>query len=244
MKPTAPTYPGADRCNFIGKERDAESSLGDHGVRKYDMLTGRFTTIDPLWEKYYSWSPYQYSLNNPIVLFDDGGLLVTKIIVNVENATATVVSDISGARRVPVAVGINETPSPSPGTTLQVRTTAWGPESNLFVNTRESWQTDKSNPYGPAIIILETKEGEKSDRHLHGTVGETGEGTKNIGGDDPENRKFTHGCVRFTNDEILKIMEEGVELGAPVEFTDDEDIQEETEEIENPESDEDTTNGG
>ncbi len=32
--------------------------------------------FDPLWEKYYSWSPYQYSGNNPIRLFDDGGDIV------------------------------------------------------------------------------------------------------------------------------------------------------------------------
>jgi RHS repeat-associated protein len=36
---------------LIGKEKDFESSLGDFGVRMYDEEIGRFTSIDPLWEK-------------------------------------------------------------------------------------------------------------------------------------------------------------------------------------------------
>jgi len=38
--------------------------------------SGRFTSIDPLWEEYYSWTPYQYSLNRPISLIDFSGLAV------------------------------------------------------------------------------------------------------------------------------------------------------------------------
>ena len=41
---------------WIGKERDYESSLSDFGIRKYDEEIGRFTRIDPLFEKYYGWS--------------------------------------------------------------------------------------------------------------------------------------------------------------------------------------------
>ena len=40
-------------------------------MRKYSYALGRFTSIDPLWEEYYEWSPYQYSINNP-VMFEDG----------------------------------------------------------------------------------------------------------------------------------------------------------------------------
>ena len=54
------------RQGYIGKEKDVESSLRDHGVRKYDYATGRFTSIEPLFEKYTGWSPYQYTGNNPI----------------------------------------------------------------------------------------------------------------------------------------------------------------------------------
>ena len=62
-----------ERQTFIGKEKDAESSLGDFGVRKYDDLVGRFFQIDPMWEKYYGWTPYHYSANNPVSFLDPGG---------------------------------------------------------------------------------------------------------------------------------------------------------------------------
>ena len=55
------------------KSKDEKSDLGDYGVRKYDDLTGRFTATDPLWEKYYGWSPYVYSGNDPVNLIDLDG---------------------------------------------------------------------------------------------------------------------------------------------------------------------------
>jgi len=65
-----------NRRSWIGKERDKESLLGDFGARKYDFLSGRFTSIDPLWEKYYSLTPYQYSFNNPVAYIDPSGMFV------------------------------------------------------------------------------------------------------------------------------------------------------------------------
>ena len=44
--------------------------LYDYGARFYDPLIGRFTTPDPLVEKYYSVSPYAYCKNNPINKID------------------------------------------------------------------------------------------------------------------------------------------------------------------------------
>jgi uncharacterized protein RhaS with RHS repeats len=40
----------------------------------YDPQIGRFTTVDPLAEKYESWSVYQYVRNNPILRIDPNGM--------------------------------------------------------------------------------------------------------------------------------------------------------------------------
>ena len=62
-----------ERTGFIGKERDHESELSNFGVRAYSELTGRFTMVDPMWESYYSLSPYNYSNNNPLIWKDPNG---------------------------------------------------------------------------------------------------------------------------------------------------------------------------
>ena len=54
------------------------TSLSAGGVRKYDYEIGRFTSVDPLWEKYIGWTGYQYSGNNPVNLVDRDGLLAEK----------------------------------------------------------------------------------------------------------------------------------------------------------------------
>jgi RHS repeat-associated protein len=61
------------RLKYIGKQMDFEMGLADHGVRKYDNALGMFTSIDPLWEKYYGWTPYQYCGNNPMMSVDPSG---------------------------------------------------------------------------------------------------------------------------------------------------------------------------
>ena len=50
------------------KELDKMHGLDwyDSSARYYDHVLGRFHQIDPLAEKYYSWSPYAYCMGNPI----------------------------------------------------------------------------------------------------------------------------------------------------------------------------------
>ena len=60
---------------YNGKELDTKKDLNwyDYGARMYDPVLGRFTTIDPMAEKYYPLSPYAYCLNNPIKFIDPTG---------------------------------------------------------------------------------------------------------------------------------------------------------------------------
>ena len=60
---------------YNGKELDTKKGLNwyDYGARHYDAAIGRFATVDPMAEKYYSWSPYTYCLDNPIKYIDPNG---------------------------------------------------------------------------------------------------------------------------------------------------------------------------
>jgi RHS repeat-associated protein len=67
---------GAQPYKYNGKELDQMHGLNmyDYSARHYDSAIGRFTTVDPLAEKYYSISPYVYCNNNPIKYIDPTGM--------------------------------------------------------------------------------------------------------------------------------------------------------------------------
>ena len=60
---------------YNGKELDTKKGLNwyDYRARHYDAALGRFTTVDPLAEKYYNTSLYTYCNNNPIRFIDPNG---------------------------------------------------------------------------------------------------------------------------------------------------------------------------
>ena len=58
---------------FTGKEEDPETGLIYFGARYYDAAVGIWHGVDPLAEKYAQYSPYNYCLNNPIILTDPDG---------------------------------------------------------------------------------------------------------------------------------------------------------------------------
>ena len=60
---------------YNGKELDTKKGLNwyDYGARHYDATLGRWLVVDPLVEKYYAWSPYNYCANNPIKFVDPNG---------------------------------------------------------------------------------------------------------------------------------------------------------------------------
>ena len=60
---------------YNGKELDTERGLNlyDYSARYMDPALERFSTVDPMAEKYYDSSPYAYTANNPINLIDPDG---------------------------------------------------------------------------------------------------------------------------------------------------------------------------
>ncbi|MDZ4712109.1 MAG: RHS repeat-associated core domain-containing protein [bacterium] len=61
---------------FTGKERDKESEYDYFGARYYDARVANWTSVDPLMEKHFDFSPYNYVLRNPMRLVDPDGMQV------------------------------------------------------------------------------------------------------------------------------------------------------------------------
>ncbi len=64
----------SNQYKYNGKELQAGLDWYDYGARFYDAQIGRWHVMDPLMEKYYEWSPYNYVSNNPLLYFDYMGL--------------------------------------------------------------------------------------------------------------------------------------------------------------------------
>ena len=58
---------------FNGKELDEETGFYYYGARYYDPRVSFWMSVDPLAEKFPSWSSYNYTLNNPINMIDPDG---------------------------------------------------------------------------------------------------------------------------------------------------------------------------
>ena len=65
----------SNRYKFNGKERQTTGNLDllDYGARMYDTKTARWLVQDPLVEKYYPFSAYNYCVNNPVMFVDPDG---------------------------------------------------------------------------------------------------------------------------------------------------------------------------
>lgn len=107
----------SERFTFTGKERDEETGFGYFGARymDYELMT-MWLSVDPLYDKYPSISPYNYCMWNPIKLIDRDGRDNVIYLVNLQgknqkiNATKLIeeannhFSDMGLATRVMMAL--------------------------------------------------------------------------------------------------------------------------------------------
>ena len=91
---THSTNQGVQKYKYNGKEFDRTHGLDwyDYSARQYDPASGRFTSMDPLCEKYYNISPYSYCAGNPIRYVDPDGRDAIAII-DKDNNTINIVAN-------------------------------------------------------------------------------------------------------------------------------------------------------
>lgn len=64
------------KVKYNGKELQDELGLNfyDYGARNYEPTLGRWMNIDPLAEKFFEFSPFNYTINNPVKFVDKDGM--------------------------------------------------------------------------------------------------------------------------------------------------------------------------
>ncbi len=121
---------------YNGKEFNNDFGLGwyHYGARWYDPAIGRWNTVDPLAEKMPSYSPYAFSLNNPVNMIDLDGRIPYPITIRSFASFNTFAYGFHGDGR-----GYSNTPSYANGQ---------GPSARA--HQRILFDTDKShiNAYG------------------------------------------------------------------------------------------------
>ncbi len=62
-----------NRWKFNGKELDSETNLYYYGARYYNPVSSLWLSVDPMADKFPNWSPYNYTMQNPVNLIDPDG---------------------------------------------------------------------------------------------------------------------------------------------------------------------------
>jgi len=86
-----------NKWKFTGHELDRETGLYYAKARYYDPKMSVFLSVDPMLEKYPGWSPYNYTLNNPINLVDPTGMEADDPPLGMSREHGTFYSDNTGS---------------------------------------------------------------------------------------------------------------------------------------------------
>jgi RHS repeat-associated protein len=94
------------RIGFIGQEQDIEHGYFNMGARYYDPEIGRFLSVDPLFEMYTEFSPYNYCNNSPMMFRDPSGMgLVDEIVDGCESIVRSIHEWLFGSDANPLEPG-------------------------------------------------------------------------------------------------------------------------------------------
>ncbi|CAN5619134.1 hypothetical protein BH10BAC5_BH10BAC5_02570 [soil metagenome] len=66
-------YQTGSKYKFSEKERDLETGYDYFGTRYYDSRIGRWGQMEPKYDKYLNFTPYNYAINNPLKYIDING---------------------------------------------------------------------------------------------------------------------------------------------------------------------------
>ena len=154
---------------FNGKELDEETGLYYYGARYYDPVTSVWQSVDPLAEEFPSWSPYNYTLNNPVKYIDPNGKRpwpgVTYIFFEAEAGAGLLMDGANALTQSGVArdqVGkthfiLRHTGSYNPGTLDE--TVIYGAGASVNAGIEQSWQSETflgdQDPYGLTNTMAE-----------------------------------------------------------------------------------------
>ncbi|MDZ7900694.1 MAG: RHS repeat-associated core domain-containing protein [Arcicella sp.] len=126
---------------YTGHERNEELGVYDAKARIYDPIVPRFWQIDILSDKFRKYSPYSYSLNNPLRFIDPNGMEVRSIAGGIEftGADAGEAFSVFTGRKNNVYIDI----------------TADSKEQNATANTKyNSWAVFAISNFGIAREVL------------------------------------------------------------------------------------------
>lgn len=139
-----------------------------HGVRQYDNETGRFLSVESLWEKYISLSPYHYCMNNPVSTVDVNG----KDLKVVFRALGTY--SIFDPGHIAIAVVVPDPKNYTLGLDIK---SSWSftPRNNgvslyAAITGTESRQANIEADIKDATIVLDIKTDSKFDNILSGLI--------------------------------------------------------------------------